>query len=266
MKKLILFSSILFIALGFSQEVNQDSIYVVAEKMPEYPDGGIDGFRKFIIDNFQDIDNTEDIEGMIVSSFIIDTNGNLRNIDILRDLGSGIAEELTRILNLTPKWIPGQIGDVNVNVKYTFPIRIKMKAKVISDTENSFKMNPNGTYTLVEIMPEYPDGGIEGFRRFIMNNYRVPKAYENLQGIVLIQFIVDEQGNVTNVKSIRDLGYGTGKEAVRIIKKSKKWIPGSLNGKPVKVTYTLPINMNIRSSGVMGTLPKMDYNPPLHQF
>ncbi|MGE4348010.1 MAG: energy transducer TonB, partial [Flavobacteriaceae bacterium] len=76
---------------------------------------------------------------------------------------------------------------------------------------------------------------------------------------------VETDGSLTDIKVIRDLGYGTGAEAVRVLKKSKKWKPGTQNGKPVRVKYTLPISINIQNSGVIGTPPKVDYNPPSYQ-
>lgn len=268
MKKAILLGLLLVSCVGYSQEVKQDSIYIVADKMPEYPDGGIKGFTEFVAENFQPLNNPEDITGTIISSFIIDTEGNLRNIEILRDLGYGTGEETIRVLNLSPRWTPGQIQGKNVNVKYTFPIRIEIKAAVIVDDEkvnNHFAMNSDGTYTEVETMPEYPDGGYNGFRRFVAKNFRAPEIIKNLKGQLILQFVVETDGSLTDIKVIRDLGYGTGAEAVRVLKKSKKWKPGTQNGKPVRVKYTLPIIINIQNSGVIGTPPKVDYNPPSYQ-
>ena len=54
-------------------------------------------------------------------------------------------------------------------------------------------------------------------------------------------FIVEKDGSLSDLKVIRDLGYGTGKEAIRTLKTSPKWIPGKQNDKPVRVLYAIPV-------------------------
>jgi protein TonB len=56
-------------------------------------------------------------------------------------------------------------------------------------------------------------------------------------------FVVEKDGSVTDIKIIRDLGYGTGKEAKRVLENSPKWKPGIQNGRPVRVQYNLPISI-----------------------
>lgn len=96
----------------------------------------------------------------------------------------------------------------------------------------------------IEVQPSYP-GGIDEFRKFVARNYKRPNIDRNLKGQVLVQFVVEKDGSLSDIKVLRDLGHGTGAEAVRVVKISKKWNPGILNGKPVPVKYVLPININI---------------------
>lgn len=106
--------------------------------------------------------------------------------------------------------------------------------------------NTNQIYTAVETQPNYP-GGLDNFRKFIAQNYQSPKVDKDIKGKVLVQFVVEEDGSLSDIKVIRDLGYGTGEEAIRVLKLSEKWKPGILDGKPVRVRYTLPIDLNISS-------------------
>lgn len=98
----------------------------------------------------------------------------------------------------------------------------------------------------IEVQPSFP-GGIKKFYEFVSKEYKSPNVDRDLKGQVLVQFIVEKDGSLTNIKVLRDLGHGTGAEAVRVVKMSKKWNPGTKNGKPVPVNYTLPININISS-------------------
>ena|SRR5690554_2873869 len=103
----------------------------------------------------------------------------------------------------------------------------------------------NYIYVAVEVMPEYP-GGMNEFRKFIAENFRNPKVDKNLKGNIIVQFVVEKDGSLSDIKVIRDLGYGTGEEAVRVVGLAEKWKPGIQNGKPVRVNYNLPINIDIK--------------------
>jgi len=105
-------------------------------------------------------------------------------------------------------------------------------------------IDQNTIYTAVEVLPEYP-GGEEEFRKFIRRNYEPPSIDRDIKGLVVLQFVVEIDGSLTDIKVIRDLGYGTGAEAVRVLKKAKKWNPGVQNGRNVRVRYNLPIQINV---------------------
>ncbi|WP_022829108.1 energy transducer TonB [Flavobacterium antarcticum] len=98
----------------------------------------------------------------------------------------------------------------------------------------------NTIYNAVEVRPEYP-GGIGKFLEFVGKNYRAPE--EDIKGKVIVQFVVEKDGSLTDIKVMRDLGYGTGAEAIRVLKKSPRWKPGIQNGRPVRVLYSLPISI-----------------------
>jgi len=98
----------------------------------------------------------------------------------------------------------------------------------------------NTVYSAVEVRPDFP-GGIQKFYEFVSKNYRAPE--EDVKGKVYVQFVVEKDGTLTDIKVMRDLGYGTGAEAIRVLKKSPRWKPGVQNGRPVRVLYSLPISI-----------------------
>jgi len=93
----------------------------------------------------------------------------------------------------------------------------------------------------IEVKPDFP-GGMEKFYKFISNNYQTPDE-EGLKGKVYVQFVVEKDGSLTDIKILRDIGFGTGKEAERVLRKCPKWSPGEQNGKKVRCTYQLPISI-----------------------
>ena len=97
------------------------------------------------------------------------------------------------------------------------------------------------TFLIVQIESEYP-GGLESWKRYLNKNIRYPEeAVENeIEGTVLIQFIVDKEGNVSDVSAISGPNELRG-EAERVIRKSGKWTPASQNGRKVKSYKKQPI-------------------------
>jgi periplasmic protein TonB len=93
----------------------------------------------------------------------------------------------------------------------------------------------------IEVKPEFP-GGMDKFYSFVGKNYRTPEE-EGLKGKVYVTFVVEKDGSLTDIKVLRDIGYGTGKEAIRVLQRSPRWNPGIQNGKPVRVLYSLPISI-----------------------
>jgi len=93
--------------------------------------------------------------------------------------------------------------------------------------------------------PDYP-GGISRLMGFIASNYVYPKdAISNqVSGVVMIAFVIDKDGNIKDPVVRKDLGFGTGEEGIRVIKKAGKWKPGIQRGEKLNVKYSLPIRLN----------------------
>ena len=92
-------------------------------------------------------------------------------------------------------------------------------------------------------MPKFQGGGKEKFREWIAKNLQYPPiAAENgISGRVFVQFAVNAQGEVVDVKVVRGVDPALDKEAVRVVKSSPRWTPGKQRGRPVKVQFTFPI-------------------------
>ena len=102
-------------------------------------------------------------------------------------------------------------------------------------------------FTVVEEMPEFP-GGMAKLAEYLGKNIKYPQlARESgIQGRVFINFVVENDGSVTNVKVMRSLGGGCDEEAIRVVKSMPKWKPGKQRGKPVRVSYNLPVNFKLQ--------------------
>jgi protein TonB len=102
------------------------------------------------------------------------------------------------------------------------------------------------TFDAIEVLPT-PDGGMEGWAKFLQKNLRYPAVARenNVQGRVILNFVVEKDGTLSNIKIARGLGSGLDEESVRVLKLAKPWKPGIQNGHPVRVAYSIPFNFQL---------------------
>jgi protein TonB len=136
MKKLLTILLFFYVGLITAQTAEKQPItdtigdeiykdYSLLSVKPEFP-GGLQAFYKFIGTNFR-IPDVEDLNGKIIVTFVIEKDGTLNNISILKDIGHGTEKEALRTFGLSPKWHPAKIGSQPVRVEYTLPITINTR-------------------------------------------------------------------------------------------------------------------------------------------
>jgi protein TonB len=97
----------------------------------------------------------------------------------------------------------------------------------------------------IPVEPSFP-GGDKAFGKFLAKNVKWPKTDDgDTMGKVIISFIVEKDGRLTGFSVVRSLGKDFDAEALRVIKKSPKWIPATRNAKPVRVKYYVPIHFTL---------------------
>jgi len=101
----------------------------------------------------------------------------------------------------------------------------------------------------VEEMPTFP-GGERELMSYLGKNLKYPQLAidSNIQGKVILRFVVDKKGDVTDVTILRSLDPNCDKEAVRVVKSMPRWIPGKQNGTPVSVYYTIPVTFKLQNN------------------
>lgn len=102
-------------------------------------------------------------------------------------------------------------------------------------------------FLIVEDMPQFP-GGEAKLMEFIGKSIKFPTmARENgITGTVIVNFVVDKNGNIQNPNILRGIGGGCDEEAIRVIKSMPQWTPGKQRGQPVSVSYNIPIRFQLR--------------------
>ena len=96
-------------------------------------------------------------------------------------------------------------------------------------------------YSEVDIKPDFP-GGMNAFYKFVGKNFEIPDG-DGIGGKIIISFVIESDGSLTNFKSVKDVGRGSGRAMIEVIKKAGNWIPGEKDGLVVGVSYQLPITI-----------------------
>ena len=102
-------------------------------------------------------------------------------------------------------------------------------------------------FDVVEQMPEFP-GGMEALFKYMAENMKYPEdaKKQQVEGRVLVQFIVETDGSVSNTEVLKRVFPSLDAEALRVISGMPKWIPGKQNGKVVRVKYTIPVSFRFK--------------------
>ncbi|HMM12194.1 MAG TPA: energy transducer TonB [Bacteroidales bacterium] len=137
-----------------------------------------------------------------------------------------------------------EVQDVKINVDVDQKTVIEVYVPPVKEEEEIVEQE---IFTIVESMPEFP-GGQQAMLEFIARNIKYPPlARESgIQGRVFVNFVVEPDGSVSNVKVIRGIGGGCDEEAVRVIQSMPKWTPGRQRGKPVRVSFNLPVRFTLQ--------------------
>lgn len=120
--------------------------------------------------------------------------------------------------------------------KQDFPILEEMPAKPASDV----------VFNTVEKSPQFP-GGAEALSKYLTENLKYPalaKEY-GIEGRVVVSFIVEKDGSLTDLKILKDIGGGCGEEALRLVQAMPKWVPGQHQGRVARAAYTLPVSFRL---------------------
>lgn len=144
-------------------------------------------------------------------------------------------------------------GDTGLATNTTTGVRkgrkgmITVAAAPTANATEKMTADKSGYYNYAEVAPSY-DGGQGAIEGYITNNLEYPQdAIDNgIEGTVNIQFGVDENGNISSVKTLGPkLGYGLEDEAIKVVSNMPKWRPGTIKGKKVKTLMVLPITYRL---------------------
>lgn len=235
-------------------------VFEVVEIMPEFPDGGMSGLMQFLSKNIQYPINAQKnhTQGRVTVQFVVNKDGSISEPKIIRGVDPDLDGEAIRVISLMPKWKPGMQKGQPVRVKYTVPVMFRLsddgqkeeykpipkidETVVVGYASKQAPAEEDLVFEVVENMPEFA-GGMGGLMQYLSKNIKYPVEAQKagIQGRVIMQVIIDKNGNVTNPKVTQPVDPLLDTEAIRVTASMPKWKPGTQRGMPVNVKYTFPI-------------------------
>lgn len=205
------------------------------------------------------------VAALLIVLYAFNISNQVKSVDSLGDLSAQVIED--EVIPVTrqeeqqppPPPPPPKVievltiidDDVQLDEEFEFESTEADKMTIIDampviEKEES-KEEDTEIFVIVEDMPEFP-GGEVALRRWIANNIKYPviAAENGIQGRVYVQFVVDRDGSISNAKIARGVDPSLDQEALRVVNSLPKWKAGMQRGKPVRVSYTVPINFQLQ--------------------
>lgn len=161
-------------------------------------------------------------------------------------MATTIVDVLTETKSIVDNPVSGSGSEKATGVSLT---GTETATNTIANTPNTERLiTGSEIFVVVEEMPEF-EGGDVGLMKYISKNISYPEIAKEINqvGTVFVSFVVNETGNVEQVKVVKGIGYGCDEEVVRVISKMPRWKkPGKNSGHPVKVRYNIPVAFRLK--------------------
>ena len=230
----------------------EGEVFRVVEEMPEFV-GGMAECMKYLAANVNYPTEAieKGIQGRVIVQMVVTKEGYIADTKIARGIDPLLDAEALRVVSNMPNWKPGKQKGEAVNVMYTLPVMFRLNGDADkkeaatpkeADTQTEAKVDENGIHQVCEEMPEFPGGMRECMNWLGKNvNYPATAQEKGIQGRVIIQFVVERDGSITEPKVVRGVNPDLDKEALRVVSAMPNWKPGKHKGEVVRVKYTLPV-------------------------
>jgi protein TonB len=110
------------------EEIKEDQVFVVVESMPSFPGGNVE-LMKYLNSNlkYPNLAKEMNISGRVFVTFVVEKDGSVTDVQVLRGIGGGCDEEAVRVVRNMPKWIPGKQRNVPVRVRFNLPVKFTLQ-------------------------------------------------------------------------------------------------------------------------------------------
>ena len=225
---------------------------------PAVPLGGTEKYARFLADHQQYPASAmlKGKQGTVRVSFVVEKTGTVNEVKVETPVAPELDAEAVRLIKSGPKWTPAKHRNQVVRQRVVVPVSFLMspgsemavragKERPIttSAADIAASANPDRPALVAPDRPTQPVGGTQTFFDWIEKNQQYPvlARQRKIQGKVVVEFLVQTDGRLTDARVVRKMGSGLDEEALRLIRTAPKWEPATCQGKPIKQKMVLPV-------------------------
>lgn len=231
----------LLLAMLACMSVSAQDIVIDDTCPPQFP-GGDAALINFLNENIKYPPKAaqDRIEGKVIVQFMVKKTGKIDDVKVLRSVRKDLDKEAVRVIKMMPDFVPAKQDGEAVDMLHTIPVSFKlfdeMKPLALEGSDVPDDFQP----------PMFP-GGDRALMEFLKENVKYPPmaAKRKIQGRVVMTFVVDKTGKVSEIKVAKSVDIYLDTEAIRVCKLLPDFIPAKQNGEPVSVWFTLPITFKL---------------------
>lgn len=223
-----------------------NAIYDAVEQ-PALPAGGVEAFAQYLSDNQQypTAALQAGAQGTVVVKFVVEKTGSLSDVAVAQPGNALLDAEAVRLIKAAPRWTPARHRGGVVRQSQQVPITFQIPGETAAATAPAATPAAVGgtTQVVTADRPARPVGGTEAFFEWIQTNQKYPALalQRKVDGKVMMEFVIEKDGSLNDIKVIKRLGSGLDEEAIRLLKAAPKWEPALYKGQPVKQKMVLPV-------------------------
>lgn len=257
------------------QTTPDDDPDLMVEKMPTFQGGDLNKFRQWVNANikYPEQAQTAQAQGTVLISFVVEPDGTVGSCEVVQSPAKSLSDECLRVVKSSPRWEAGMHEGKKVRVKFNLPIVFKVEEAAPATTEKpaarsdgdrqaaeqaffeasqrasseSDATPDSKSYIKVDKMPSFRGGDLNTFRQWVMSQVKYPAdaLAKKISGRVVVSFVVDKDGKVTEPCLLQSPDRMLSDEVFRVLGESPAWMPGQKDGEAVRVKYTLPVEFRI---------------------
>ena len=255
-------------SIPVTEKADDNKVYDKVDELASFP-GGTDACYRWLSDHIKYPEECKEkgIEGEVTVLFVVEKDGSISDIKAQNATDEAFVKEVIRVVSSMPKWKPAKVNGEVVRSRMHFPINFGFTDKekkmvyfkigkgslsqeitsVTGQGTPSGEVTDDNVYSDPETNASFP-GGMEALYKWISENLRYPEECKanNIQGRVIVQFVIDTDGSITEIKAIRSPDDVLSQEAIRVLSAMPKWKPATSDGKnPVRSLFRLPMNFRL---------------------
>lgn len=227
-------------------------------QQPAVPLGGTEKYGRFLAEHqtYPAAAMQRGVQGTVKVSFIVEKTGTVNEVKVEAPVAPELDAEAVRLIKSGPKWTPAKHRNQVVRQRVTVPVSFvlspgstvtlgagQQRPITTSAADIAASARPDRPAVVAPDRPTQPVGGNQVFFEWIEKNQQYPALarQRKIQGKVMVEFMVQADGRLTDARVTRKMGSGLDEEALRLIQTAPKWEPALFQGKPIKQKMLLPV-------------------------